>query len=63
MPKSDTATMIELAACGGQFMDIMQDYQECQRDNPNFDPRQALYDLYTDLDYLCNRTKLNLSEQ
>jgi len=63
MPKSDTATMIELAACGGQFLKIMQYYQECQRDNPNFDPRQALHDLCTDLNYLCNKTKLNLSEQ
>lgn len=63
MPKSDTATMIELAALGGQFMEIMQDYQECQEDNPNFDPRQALFDLYDDLVFIYDKTNSNLSEQ
>jgi len=60
MPKSDTATMIELAACGGQFMDILQNYQKRQNEEPNFDPQTEIYDLYTDLDYLCNKTKLNI---
>lgn len=63
MPKSDTATMIELAACGGQFLDIMQDYQERQEDDPNFDPRTRLYDLYDELVFIYDKTKSNLSEQ
>lgn len=32
-----------------KFMGIMRDYQECQDDDPNFDPRTAIYDLYDDL--------------
>jgi hypothetical protein len=46
---SDTAKMIELGAAGGQFLDIMQNYMERQNDDPNFDPRTELYDLYDDL--------------
>ena len=46
MPKNATLTA---ANVGAQFMDIMDDYMECQQDNPNFDPRQALFDLYDDL--------------
>ena len=63
MPKSDTATMIELAACGGQFLEIMEDYQERQEDDPNFDPRTRLYDLYDELVFIYDKTKSNLSEQ
>jgi hypothetical protein len=63
MPKSDTATMIELAALGGQFMEIMQDYQERQEDDPNFDPRTRLYDLYDELVFIYDKTNSNLSEQ
>ena len=63
MPKSDTATMIELAACGGQFLDIMKDYQQRQEDDPNFDPSTRLYDLYDELVFIYDRTKSNLSEQ
>ena len=46
---SDTAIMIELAAAGSQFKDVMEDYQERQKDDPNFDPRTQIYDLYADL--------------
>lgn len=63
MPKSETATLVELAALGGQFLDIMKDYQERQNDDPNFEPRTQIYDLYEDLDYLCNQTNSNLSKQ
>ena len=42
---------------GKQFMDIMQDYQECQTDNPNFEKRQALHDLYEDLVYIYDSVK------
>ena len=42
---------------GKQFMDIMEDYQECQRDDANFDPRQALHDLYEDLIYIYDSVK------
>lgn len=63
MPKSDTATMIELAACGGQFLDIMQDYQQRQEDDPNFDPSTRLYDLYDELVFIYDKTNSNLSEQ
>lgn len=59
----ETATMIEVTACGNEFMRIMQDYQQRQNEDPNFDPRTAIYDLYDDLDYLCNKTKLNLFNQ
>ena len=53
-------TMSELAECGNEFMRIFQDYQRRQNEDPNFDVHTELYDLYSDLDYLCNRTKLNL---
>lgn len=46
-----------------QFMEIMTDYQQRQNEDPNFDPLTELYDLYTDLDDLCNQTKLNLIQQ
>ena len=45
-----TATM---AYVGKQFMDIMEDYMECQEEH-GFDPRQGLYDLYEDLSNLYN---------
>ena len=32
-----------------EFMDIMQDYLARQQDDPNFDPRTQIYDLYDDL--------------
>ena len=60
---TNTKTTIEMAACGNEFMRIMRDYQERQNDDPNFDPRTQIYDLYADLDYLCNKTKLNLFNQ
>ena len=41
-----------MAECGNKFMRIMQDYQERQNDDPNFDPRTQIYDLYEDMVYL-----------
>ncbi len=38
------------------FMSIMRDYMERQNDDPNFDPRQALHDLYADLCDLYHET-------
>ena len=48
---------ITSATVGVQFMDIMDDYMECQQDNPNFDPRQALHDLYDDLVFIYEKAK------
>ena len=45
------------ATLGVQFMEIMDDYMECQQDNPNFDPRQALHDLYDDLVFIYEKAK------
>ena len=45
------------ATLGVQFMEIMDDYMECQQDNPNFDPRQALQDLYDDLVFIYEKAK------
>lgn len=39
-----------------EFMNIMQDYQDRQRDDSNFDPRTAIYDLYDDLCQLKDST-------
>ena len=35
-----------------KFMGIMRDYMERQNDDPNFDPRTQIYDLYDDLCHL-----------
>jgi hypothetical protein len=32
-----------------EFMNIMGDYLARQEDDPNFDPRTEIYDLYADL--------------
>ena len=53
MPKSDTATMINMAAVGGQFMDIMDDYMKLQ-DTDDFDVQFHLMELYEDLSNLYN---------
>lgn len=48
--ESSTLTwVVEMAVAGRQFMDIMDDYQARQKDDPNFDPRTQIYDLYADL--------------
>jgi len=44
----------KLLLVGEDFMDIMRDYQECQEENPNFNPQQALHYLYADLTNLFN---------
>lgn len=49
MPKNATLTA---ATVGVQFMQIMDDYQARQQDDPNFDPRTEIYDLYDDLCHL-----------
>ena len=41
------------------FMAIMRDYQERQQDDPNFDPRTQLYDLYDDLVFIYEKAKDN----
>ena len=46
------ATMV-----GVQFMEIMDDYQERQQDDPNFDPRTRLYDLYDELVFIYEKAK------
>ncbi len=58
MPKSDTATMINMAAVGGQFMDIMDDYMKLQ-DTDDFDVQFHLMDLYTDLSTLYYNNEPN----
>ena len=47
-----TNATITAANIGMQFMEIMQDYQERQNDDPNFDPRTQLFDLYEDLCFI-----------
>jgi len=44
-------TIIDNAAIGGQFMDIMQDYMKRQ-DDPDFDVAVEMDGLYTDLSNL-----------
>ena len=56
---STMQTIIYNAAIGTQFMDIMQDYMARQDDDPNFDPRTALYDLYDDLVYIYEKAQDN----
>ena len=51
--------IIDKALIGEDFMEIMDDYMECQQDNPNFDPRQALFDLYDDLVFIYEKAKDN----
>tara|TARA_R100000388_G_C7195722_1_gene135826 strand:+ start:661 stop:819 length:159 start_codon:yes stop_codon:yes gene_type:complete len=41
------------------FMTIMEDYEERQQDDPNFDPRTQLYDLYDELMYIYEQAKDN----
>ena len=47
------------ATLGVQFMEIMDDYQARQQDDPNFDPRTRLYDLYDELVYIYEQAKDN----
>tara|TARA_R100001460_G_scaffold44095_1_gene80656 strand:+ start:244 stop:435 length:192 start_codon:yes stop_codon:yes gene_type:complete len=44
---------------GVQFVEIMDDYQARQQDDPNFDPRTAIYDLYDDLVFIYEKAKDN----
>ena len=48
---STMQTIIDNAAIGKQFMDIMQDYMKRQ-DDPDFDVAVEMDDLYTDLSNL-----------
>ena len=54
-----TNATITAANVGVEFMEIMDDYMECQQDNPNFDPRQALFDLYDELVFIYEKAKDN----
>ena len=47
------------ATLGVQFMEIMDDYQARQQDDPNFDPSTRLYDLYDELMYIYEQAKDN----
>ena len=56
--ESSTLTwVVEMASLGKQFMEIMDDYQERQQDDPNFDPRTRLYDLYDELVFIYEKAK------
>ena len=48
--------MSDTANVGRQFMEIMQDYMECQK-YPNFNVQQGLHDLYEDLANLYHYNK------
>ncbi len=50
--------MINMAAVGGQFMDIMDDYMKLQ-DTDDFDVQFHLMDLYTDLSTLYYNNEPN----
>ena len=52
-----TNATITAANVGIQFMQIMEDYQERQEDDPNFDPRTRLYDLYDELVFIYEKAK------
>ena len=49
--------IINKALIGEDFMELMEDYEERQNDDPNFDPRTQLYDLYDNLVELYNHYK------
>ena len=49
--------IIDKALIGEDFMELMGDYEERQNDDPNFDPRTQLYDLYDNLVQLYNHYK------
>ena len=52
-------TMNKTTQIALSFMAIMRDYQERQQDDPNFDPRTQLYDLYDDLVFIYEKAKDN----
>ena len=54
--------IINKALIGEDFMELMEDYEERQNDDPNFDPRTQLYDLYDNLVELYNFSKNNYDE-
>jgi len=49
--------IIDKALLADDFMEIMDDYQERQQDDPNFDPRTRLYDLYDELVFIYEKAK------
>ena len=55
--------MIELAACGGQFMDMMEVHFNRQYEDDDFKPQQALYDLHSDLVALFEATESKINTQ
>jgi len=52
-----TNATITAANVGVQFMEIMDDYQARKQDDPNFDPRTRLYDLYDELVFIYEKAK------
>ena len=52
-----TNATITAATVGVQFMEIMDDYQARQQDDPNFDPSTRLYDLYDELVFIYEKAK------
>ena len=49
--------IIDKALLADDFMEIMDDYQARQQDDPNFDPRTQLYDLYDELVFIYEKAK------
>ena len=52
-----TNAKISTLTVGIQFMEIMDDYQARQQDDPNFDPSTRLYDLYDELVFIYEKAK------
>ena len=48
-----------MTTLGREFTDIMDDYMARQNDDPNFDPRTQLYDLYEDLVFIYEKSQRN----
>ena len=54
-----TNATITAANVGVQFVEIMDDYMARQENDPNFDPRTRLYDLYDELVFIYEKAKDN----
>ena len=48
-------TLQQLAQVGKQFMEVMQEYQQRQEDDPNFDPSTRLYDIYDEMTFIYDQ--------
>lgn len=58
-----TNATITAANVGKQFMEVMEEYQQRQEDDPNFDVSTRLYDLYDELVFIYEKANSNRSEQ